>query len=219
MKKIAIVLSGCGVYDGTEIHEATMSMLAVDQAGAQYELFAPDINQTHVINHLTGKESEEKRNVLVESARIARGKIRNLNEFNAKEFDALLFPGGFGAAKNLSDYAFTGPDMHVIPDVEKAIKAMHESGKPIGALCISPVIIARVIGRSTVTIGNDPDTAEHIEKMGVTHKETSGTSLAVDEKNKIVTTSCYMLNTRIGEIYDGARKVVDALLSMVDALK
>ncbi|KAF5035778.1 Glyoxalase ElbB [anaerobic digester metagenome] len=215
MIKFAIILSGCGVYDGTEIHEATMSMLAVDQAGAQYELFAPDINQKHVINHLTKKPSEEVRNVLVESARIARGKIRNLKEFNAAEFDALLFPGGFGAAKNLSDYAFSGAAMQVNADVEKAIQSMHLAGKPIGALCIAPVLLANVIAGCNVTVGNDKDTSEHIEQMNSRHSTADATAIVIDEKNKLVTTPCYMLGTRISEIYEGAGKVVAELIKMM----
>ncbi len=214
MKKFAIILSGCGVFDGTEIHEATMSMLAVDQAGAQYELFAPDIDQAHVINHLTKEPSDEVRNVLVESARIGRGKIRNLKEFNAAEFDALLFPGGFGAAKNLSDYAFEGAAMKVNTDVEKAIQSMHAAGKPIGALCIAPVVLAKVIAGCNVTIGNDKDTSSHIEQMNSRHSTADVAGIVIDEKNKLVTTPCYMLGTRISEIYEGAGKVVAALLSM-----
>ena len=215
MKKIAIILSGCGVYDGTEIHEATMSMLAVDQAGAQYELFAPDIDQHHVINHLTGKQSEGTRNVLVESARIARGKIRNLKEFNPAEFDALLFPGGSGAVKNLSDYAVEGAAIKVNADVEKAIQSMHAAGKPIGALCIAPVLLAKVIAGCNVTIGNDKDTASHIVQMSSHHSNTNATGIVIDEKNKLVTTPCYMLGTRISEIYEGAGKVVEALMKMM----
>jgi len=215
MKKIAIVLSGCGVFDGTEIHEATMSMLAIDQQGAYYELFAPDINQSHVVNHLTGKPGEETRNVLVESARIARGNIQNLTDFEASAFDALLFPGGSGAVKNLSDYAIRGAEMSVNSAVEKAIKSMHDAHKPIGALCIAPVLLAKIIGGSEVTIGNDAETAAHIEQMGAHHKTNEATDITIDEKNKLVTTPCYMLGTRIGEIYTGASKVVEALLKMM----
>lgn len=215
MKKIAIILSGCGVYDGTEIHETTMSMLAIDQQGAQYELFAPDIDQHHVINHLTGKQNQETRNVLVESARIARGKIKNIKEFNVAESDALLFPGGFGAAKNLSDYAFEGAAMKVNADVEKAILSMHAAGKPIGALCIAPVLLAKVIEGCNVTIGNDKKTTSHIEQIGSHHSIASATGIVIDEKNKLVTTPCYMLGTRISEIYEGARKVVEALMKMI----
>lgn len=215
MKPIAVILSGCGVYDGTEIHEATMSMLAIDQNGAQYELFAPDIDQMHVINHLTGQQTDEKRNVLVESARIARGNIRDLKEFNADEFDALLIPGGFGAAKNLSDYAFKGAAMKVNSDVEKAIRAVHAAQKPIGALCIAPVLLASIIKESNVTIGTDIETAAHIDHMGAYHINTDVTGIVIDEKNKFVTSPCYMLGTRISEIYEGAEMVVTALISMI----
>jgi len=215
MKKIAIVLSGCGVFDGSEIHEATLSMLAIDQQNAQYTLFAPDIDQANVINHITKQPSGETRNVLVESARIARGNIHNLTDFEASAFDALLFPGGSGAVKNLSDYAIRGAEMSVNSAVEKAIKSMHAAHKPIGALCIAPVLLAKIIGGSEVTIGNDAETAAHIEQMGAHHKTNEATDITIDEKNKLVTTPCYMLGTRIGEIYTGASKVVEALLKMM----
>ena len=138
MKKFAIVLSGCGVYDGAEIHEAVTAMLAVSRKGHSYQMFAPDISQHHVVNHLTGGEMPEKRNVLVESARIARGNIKNLASFDPSQYDVLLFVGGFGAAKNLSDFAFKGEDYTVIDQVAKSIKSMHRAGKPIGAMCVSP---------------------------------------------------------------------------------
>jgi enhancing lycopene biosynthesis protein 2 len=215
MKKFAVILSGCGVYDGTEIHEATMSMLAIDQSGAQYELFAPDINQVHVINHVSGEEMTETRNVLVESARIARGKIKNLKEFKSSDYDALLLPGGFGAAKNLSNYAFKGADIEVNKEVADAIIAMHKDSKPIGALCIAPVLLSSVIKGSVVTIGNDISTSEHVLQMGSEHKNTQATEIVIDEKNKIVTSPCYMLGTKISEIYTGAVKVVDALLKLM----
>jgi enhancing lycopene biosynthesis protein 2 len=146
MKIFAVILSGCGVYDGAEIHEAVLSLLAIQRNGAKYKVFAPDIQQHHVINHYTGKEVPESRNVLVESARIARGDIQPLNEFDPDEFDALLLPGGFGAAKNLSTFAFEGEDCTIEDEVADAVKGMAERGKPIGALCISPVILAKVLG-------------------------------------------------------------------------
>ena len=158
-KKIAVVLSGCGVYDGAEIHEATLSLFAISKMGCEYEIFAPDIKQHHVINHLTGEEMSETRNVLVESARIARGSIKSLNEFNADNFDGLLFPGGFGAAKNLSDWAFKGPDGDVIPEIREAITYAVEKNKVIGALCISPVLLAKVLEGVNLTIGSDEATA------------------------------------------------------------
>ncbi len=215
MKRIAIILSGCGVFDGSEIHEATLSLLAVDQAGAGYDIFAPDVEQYHVVNHLTGEATTEKRNVLHESARIARGKISALSSFRAENFDALLLPGGFGVAKNLSDYAFNGPDLHVNAEVRSAIHSMFAHRKPIGALCIAPVILAAVIPAAELTIGNDADTTAHIESLGGQHVEAFGDEIVIDRQNKIVTSPCYMLDAKISTVYDGARKVVEALLGMM----
>jgi enhancing lycopene biosynthesis protein 2 len=212
MKKFAVVLSGCGVFDGAEIHEATMTLLAIAQQGATYEIFAPDIDQYHVINHLTHQPMPEKRNVLVESARIARGKIKPLGQFKATDFDALIFPGGFGAAKNLSTVAFDGPAAKVDPDVERAVKAMHAAGKPIGALCIAPAVIARILGDVELTIGNDPGTAGAIEKMGGKHVRTTHGEVVVDQKNRIFTTPCYMLDATIVQIYEGASNIVKEVL-------
>ncbi len=212
MKKFAVILAGSGVYDGSEIHEATLTMLAIKQQGAGYECFAPDIDQYHVVNHLTGDEMNEKRNVLVESARIARGDIRPLSEFSADDFDAIIFPGGFGAAKNLSSFAFEGPDSKVNPDVEKAVKSMHGKGNPVGALCISPAVIARIIENVEVTIGSDPGTAEAIGKMGGRHVNTTHGEVTVDKTNKVYTTPCYMLDANIEQIYEGAYNVVKTML-------
>jgi enhancing lycopene biosynthesis protein 2 len=212
MKKFAVVLAGCGVFDGAEIHEATLTLLAIAQQGATYDIYAPDINQFHVINHLTHQEMPEKRNVLVESARIARGKIRPLSQFSAANYDALIFPGGFGAAKNLSSIAFDGPNAKVNPDVEAAVKSMHKTGKPIGALCIAPAVIARILGNVEVTIGNDPGTASTIERMGGKHVKTTHGEVVIDRKNKIFTTPCYMLDATIVDIYHGARNIVNEIM-------
>lgn len=212
MKKFAVVLSGSGVFDGAEIHEATLSLLAIAKAGAEYEIFAPDIAQFHVINHLTGEEMKETRNVLIESARIARGKIKPLSDFNASSFDALLFPGGFGAAKNLSSLAFDGPKCSVNSEVENVIKAMFQAEKPIGALCIAPAVIARVIKGVTVTIGQDNGTAVAIEAMGGTHVNTTHGEVVEDNVNRVFTTPCYMLDATILDIYEGAKNVVKAML-------
>jgi enhancing lycopene biosynthesis protein 2 len=214
MKKFAVVLAGCGVFDGAEIHEATLTLLAIAQQGASYDIFAPDVDQFHVVNHLTHKEMPEKRNVLVESARIARGKISPLSQFNAAGYDANIFPGGFGAAKNLSTVAFDGPDAKVNPDVEAAVKSMHKAGKPIGALCIAPAVIARILGGIEVTIGNDPGTISAIQKMGGTHVKTTHGEVVVDKKNKIFTTPCYMLDATIVQIYEGAGNVVREMLNV-----
>lgn len=212
MKKFAVVLSGSGVFDGAEIHEATLSLLAIAQAGATYEIFAPDIQQHHVINHITGEEMNETRNVLIESARIARGKISPLSAFDATAFDALLFPGGFGAAKNLSSLAFEGANCSVNIDVEKAIKAMLSAKKPIGALCIAPAVVARVIEGVIVTIGQDKGTAEAIEAMGATHLNSDHGEVVEDSDNLVYTTPCYMLDATILDIYNGATNVVGAIM-------
>jgi enhancing lycopene biosynthesis protein 2 len=215
-KKFAVVLSGCGVFDGAEIHEATLTLLAIARAGATYQCFAPDIKQYHVINHLTGEEMNEERNVLVESARIARGDIKPLNEYDAKEFDALIFPGGFGAAKNLSTVAFDGAEATVIPEVEKAIEDTVALRKPIGALCISPAILAKVLKDVSVTIGKDKGTAEAIEAMGATHVETNHGDVVFDENKLVFTTPCYMLDATITDIDDGATNVVKAMMDVME---
>ncbi len=214
MKKIAVVLAGCGVYDGAEIHEATLTLLAISQQGASYQCFAPDIDQAQVVNHLTGEEMNESRNVLVEAARIARGNIKALNEYKASDYDAVIFPGGFGAAKNLCTFAFDGPDCSVNSEVEQAIRSAIVAGKPVGALCISPVLIAKVLGDVEVTIGQDIATANAIEALGAKHVTTTHGEIVVDEKYKVITTPCYMLDANIRQIADGANKVVAKLLEM-----
>ncbi len=217
MKKFAVVLAGNGVFDGAEIHEATLSMYAIKKLGAAYDVFAPDIPQHHVINHLNGEEMNEERNVLVESARIARGKISPLSTFSAENYDALLFPGGFGVAKNLCSFAFDGVNCKVNSDVEKAIKDMHQAGKPIGALCISPVLLAKVLGQVTLTIGQDKGTAEAVSQMGATHKQAGHEEVVTDEKNNLFTTPCYMLDADIAQIGDGAMSLVQTMLRRLSA--
>lgn len=212
MKKFAVVLSGCGVFDGAEIHEATLTMLAIMKQGATYEVFAPDIEQHHVINHISGEVMKEKRNVLIESSRIARGNIRDLKEYDPNNFDALIFPGGFGAAKNLSDFAFKGENCSIDPDVEKAILKTAGRNKPVGALCISPVILAKIFGDVELTIGKDRSTVEAIEKMGATHITTNHGEVIIDEKNNLFTTPCYMLDANIVQIADGAENIVRAMM-------
>ncbi len=215
-KRFAVVLSGCGVYDGAEIHEATLTMLAIMRQGGIYQCFAPDIPQHHVINHLNGDEMNETRNVLVESARIARGDIKALSAFDAADFDALIFPGGFGAAKNLSSLAFDGPDAKVNEEVEKAVLQMYEEKKPIGALCISPAVIAKILGDVNVTIGEDEGTANAIEAMGGTHINSSHGDVVFDEDKLVFSTPCYMLDASILDIDDGAHNLIDAIISWLD---
>ena len=214
MKKIAVVLAGNGVYDGSEIHEATITLLTIARNGGQYQCFAPDIEQAHVINHLTGKEMTETRNVLVEAARIARGNIKPLSAYNAKEFDALVFPGGFGVAKNLCNYAFEGTNCTVNRDVEKAIRSTVIEEKPIGALCISPVLIAKVLVDVEVTIGNEKAASSAIETLGATHITKSHGEIVYDEKYKLVTTPCYMLDATIDQIADGVENVIKKILEI-----
>ena len=211
-KKFAVVLSGSGVYDGAEIHEATLTMLAISRQGGEYQCFAPNIQQYHVINHITGEEMNESRNVLIESARIARGDIKPLSEFDGKDFDALIFPGGLGAAKNLSTVAFDGANATVNSDVEKSVLQMIDLKKPIGALCIAPAFIAKILKDVSVTIGKDKGTAETIEAMGATHVETNHGDVVFDEENLVFTTPCYMLDATIIDIDDGANNIVKAIL-------
>ena len=213
--KTAIILSGNGVYDGAEIHEATMTMYAVVKNGGTYQIFAPDMEQHHVVNHITGEEMNEKRNVMIEAARIARGNIKPLSELNMEDYDALMIPGGFGVAKNLSDFAFKGPDCTVLPDVENAIQDSVAQGKPIGALCISPVVVAKVLDGVSVTIGQDKETANAVNKMGSKHEITNHGEVVVDKTYKVATTPCYMLDAKITDIADGAMNVTKAVFEMV----
>lgn len=212
MKKFALILAGSGVFDGSEIHEATLSMLAITQNGGTYQCFAPDISQHHVINHMTGEEMNETRNVLIESSRISRGDIKNITEFNAGDYDVLLIPGGFGVAKNLCDFAFKGADCKVNDDVAKAVLEMNAAGKPIAALCISPVIISNLIKDAELTLGQDETTIKHVEHMGSKHVKTNHGDVIVDKKHKVYTTPCYMLDANIAEIYEGASNIVKAIL-------
>ena len=216
MKRFALVLSGCGVYDGAEIHEAVLTMLAIEKAGARYQCFAPDIVQHHVLNHVTGKEMPEKRNVLVESARIARGSIKPLSAFRATDYDALIFPGGFGAAKNLCDWAINGDSCTVNADVEHSIIGMHEAGKPIGAMCIAPVILAKMFKGSDFTTGNDPASERFIEEMGNKYSKTEHGEVVIDRAKKLFTTPCYMLDATISQVAEGTENIVKEMLSVMD---
>ena len=214
-KKFAVVLAGCGVYDGAEIHEATMALYAIAQQGATYQIFAPDITQHHVINHITGEEMSEKRNVLIEAARIARGKILALSEFKATDYDALIFPGGFGVAKNLCTFALDGANCKVDPEVERVITETHKAKKPIGALCISPVLLAKVINNSEVTIGHDKTTSEAIEALGAKHKTTTHGEVTIDSENLLFTTPCYMLDATIVDIATGASAIIKEMMKSI----
>ncbi|WP_338800304.1 isoprenoid biosynthesis glyoxalase ElbB [Pseudomonas sp. RSB 5.4] len=214
-KKVAVILSGSGVYDGAEIHESVITLLRLDQRGAQVQCFAPNIAQLHVINHLTGEEMPETRNVLVESARIARGNIKDIREADVEDFDALIVPGGFGAAKNLSNFAVEGAGCSVQPQVLELAEAFAEAGKPVGLMCISPALAAKIYGPGvTCTIGNDTDTATAMNKMGATHEDCAVTDIIEDKARKLVTTPAYMLAQNISEAASGINKLVDRVLEL-----
>jgi enhancing lycopene biosynthesis protein 2 len=215
MKTFAVILSGCGVFDGAEIHESVLALLAVDKNGARYRVFAPDMAMHHVINHFTGKVIQESRNVLVESARIARGEISPLQEFRPEHYDGLLIPGGFGAAKNLSTWALEGDGCQVNPDVEKAIRGMLSLNKPIGAMCISPVILAKLVPGTNLTTGNDKQSSAFIEKMGCTYTPATHGEVVIDQKNRILTTPAYMLDATISQVAEGAENLVKEMLKLM----
>ncbi|MFS0825315.1 isoprenoid biosynthesis glyoxalase ElbB [Pseudomonas phoenicis] len=214
-KKVAVILSGCGVYDGAEIQESVITLLRLDQRGAQVQCFAPNVAQMHVIDHLTGEEMAETRNVLVESARIARGEIKDLREAKVEDFDALIVPGGFGAAKNLSDFAVKGTECTVHPDVLHVAEAFAAANKPVGLICISPALAAKIYGPGVVcTIGNDPGTSEAVVKMGGTHEECDVHDIVEDVQRKLVTTPAYMVATNISDAASGIYKLVDRVLEI-----
>jgi len=215
-KKIAIVLSGCGVKDGSEIHESVLALLAVVKNGAEPVFYAPDIKQNRVVNHVTGDPLTESRNVLTEAGRIARGDITDIKELKAGSADAVIFPGGFGAALNLCDYAENGPGMNVISEVERVIKDFNGAGKPVGVICIAPVLAAKVLGSKGVelTIGNDPDTAEHLQGWGAKHVNKTAEEAHVDMANKVVSTPAYMVAENIAQAEKGISELVKKVIEL-----
>lgn len=220
-KKIGVVLSGCGVYDGAEVHESVLTLLAIDRAGVEAVCMAPDVDQMHVVNHLTGSEAEgEKRNVLVESARIARGNIRNISEVQADDIDGLIFPGGFGAAKNLCDFAVSGENCNVHPEVIRLVRDFASKKKPQAACCIAPAIYAKVFDGESIspmlTIGNDKEVGGKIEQMGSKHQDCDTEDIVYDEENKIVSTPAYMTGQSISEVAAGIEKTVNKLVSLLN---
>ncbi|WP_027960313.1 isoprenoid biosynthesis glyoxalase ElbB [Halomonas halodenitrificans] len=217
-KQVAVILSGCGVHDGSEIYETTLTLLRLDQLGLGYCCFAPDIAQHHVIDHRSGEEVEgESRNVLVESARLARGDIQSLDELEADEFDAVIMPGGFGAAKNLSSFAMDGAEMRVLDELKEALEGFHEARKPIGLMCISPVMVPHLLGPGiAVTIGQDPGVSGALSAMGGLHRTCSVEDIVVDFEHRVVTTPAYMLATRISEAAKGIFKLVDRVDELMD---
>ena len=218
-KRIGVVLSGCGVMDGSEIHEAVLTLLAIDGNGAEWIAMAPDKPQAAVVNHAGGREaSGETRNVLAEAARIARGTIRNVKDVRAADLDAVVLPGGFGAARNLSTFAEKGKDCEVDGEVARLLREMHAAKKPIGAICIAPAILAKVFGADhhpILTIGTDKGTAAQLAAMGAKHVNCAVSEIAVDKANKIVTTPAYMLAQRISEATEGIAKLVREILRLI----
>ena len=216
MSKIGIVLSGCGVNDGSEIHETVITMLELDKAGAEMIVIAPNIDQLHVINHATGEEMDDSRNVLIESARISRGNIEDIAGITSKGLDALIFPGGFGVAKNLSDYAMAGMECSVNPDVLRLSREVHNDGKPIGVICIAPAIMAKILaGETELTIGFDEQTASDIDAMGAKHVLCPVDEIVVDKEKKVVSTPAYMEAKSIKEAASGIEKLVAETLKMI----
>ena len=218
MARVAVILSGCGVFDGAEIHEATATLLALDRAGAEVVVAAPDIDQMHVVDHQAGEPVEGAvRNVRVESARLARGPVADVAELKAEDFDAVIVPGGFGAAKNLCSFAVDGSGCTANAEVASFLKAMNASGKVVGAMCIAPALIARVLGEDKpikLTIGSDAGTAAAIEEMGAVHVEAPATGVVVDEAERVVTTPAYMSAGGIAEVFDGVSQLVAKVLEI-----
>ena len=216
-KRIGVVLAGCGVQDGSEIHEAVLTLLALDRAGAEIVCMAPDRAQVDAVDHRTGKTTGEKRNVLVEAARIARGKIRDVEQVRADELDGVVLPGGYGAAKNLCSFSHDGARCQVDAGVARLLRDLRRADKPIAALCIAPAILAALFGETLhpeITIGNDAGTARTLESMGARHRDAGVTEVVVDARHKLVTTPCYMYDARISEVAMGAERAVQELLKL-----
>ncbi|WP_395756174.1 isoprenoid biosynthesis glyoxalase ElbB [Edwardsiella ictaluri] len=215
MKRVGVVLSGCGVFDGSEIHEAVLTLLALSRIGAQAVCLAPDREQMQVIDHLHREPVAERRNVLVEAARIARGDVTSLAQADASQLDALIVPGGFGAAKNLSSFATDGAECSIDPALQRLVMSLHRDGKPLGFMCIAPALLPRLLGVPVrVTIGNDAATAAAIEAMGGEHVACVVNDIVVDEVQRVVTTPAYMLANTIAEAAEGIDKLVTQVLDM-----
>lgn len=216
MAKVGVILAGCGHRDGAEIREAVFTLLALEKAGLDYECFAPDIDQRDVVDHLTGEPVKgEHRNVLREAARIARGQVRATDAAKASDLDGLVIPGGYGAAKNLCDFAVAGPDCTVEPSVATLIRETHAQGKPIGFVCIAPTLAARLIPGARLTIGKDAATAEAIEKMGAQHVECFSDSFVADDDQRVLSTPAYMCNASLPQIASGIEGMVRRLGEMI----
>ncbi|XOV67856.1 MAG: isoprenoid biosynthesis glyoxalase ElbB [Fluviicola sp.] len=225
--KIGVLLSGCGVYDGAEIHEATLTLLSIAEIGAEAVCISVDRDQHHVVNHTNGEEMNEKRNMLVEAARIARGNISNINDVNPADIDGLIIPGGFGSAKNFTNWAFEGPNGEILPEVKLLIVNMLNVGKPVAALCVSPVVMAKALEGSNIqakmTIGSDKEGSPYdiqgfsggLESLGATTEMKTVREILVDSANKIITAPCYMMDANILDVRKNVRSAVEALRDLV----
>lgn len=217
MAKFGLILSGCGVFDGAEIQEAVACMHAIDKRGDTYVCLAPN-RELDEIDHLTQQPTGAKRNVLVESARIARGDVTSLSEANGADYDAMVLPGGFGAAKNLCTFAVDGPGCSVDEDVARVLREAQGAGRPIGFACIAPAVAAAVFGKDLkphLTIGSDEGTAAGLETLGAVHENREPTGIVIDEANRIVSTPCYMSASRVSEVFDGCDKMIEAVKAMI----
>jgi len=220
MAVVGVVLAGCGAQDGAEIQESVLTLLALDRAGAKVKIMAPDMDQFHVVNHYNNNIMEPSRNTLVEASRIARGKIVPLETIKSDELDALIFPGGTGMAKNIFDYAMTGPDCTIINDVELLVREIINEGKPLGAICIAPVMVAKILQnmgkKGTVTGGFNQQISADLRSMGIKVVEVDARNIVVDEKNKIVSTPAYVEANSIREVAEGVEKLVYKVLEIAD---
>jgi len=222
-KKIAVLLAGSGVYDGSEIHEATFTLLALNQRGCDVQCVAPSRDQYHVVNHITGEEMQETRNVLVESARIARGAVEDIKKVSVSDFDALVIPGGFGAAKNLNQWALAGPDGQIFEEVKTFIQAFVMANKPIVGLCMGPTVIAKALEgseyKAMLTVGSTKEASPYdiaginggLTSVGAIVMEKTLAEIAVDSNLKIITAPCYMMEGSISQVHDNIQQAIAKL--------
>jgi len=216
--KFAIILSGCGQHDGSETQETILTLLSLAQENISWEAFAPDIPQKQVINHRTrAREPQETRNVLTESARLVRGKIKPISEGKASAYDAIVLPGGMGAVTNLCNWADKGADFSFDPQVKTFLQEAIKTQKPIGCICIAPVMIPALVSGATLTLGNDPNLAKDLQNLGCTHVNCSSSSIIIDPQHKLVTTPANMLSASIDEVYTGIHKLIKALAELAGA--
>lgn len=220
---IGVLLSGNGVYDGAEIQEAVLTLLAIDEMGWNAVCISVDKPQHHVINHLTGEVMDESRNMLVEAARIARGQITPIDSISPADIDALVIPGGFGSAKNFTSWAFDGPESTILPEVKLLLVNLVNVGKPIVALCVSPVVVAKAFEGSsihpTLSLGSASESSpydinsfnEGLRATGAIAQERTIREVLIDPTNRIICAPCYMMDARITEINANIKQAMVAL--------